>query len=220
MKEKINYSNLEANLDFLLNNKLINKKDKILEIGSGKGVLLNNLFRKGYNIVGLEVNNSFLKRSKKLFGKKLPLYLTKGTKLNFEANSFDVVLSFDVLEHIPETNNHFQEVRRILKPNGRYLFCIPNKLTNIPYEIIRQKSLTKYKEWHCSLYSVWGIKKRLKRNNFKTKFYNQKIFSAFFLDKIKKSFGGLGLNLIRISNPDLLPIFLKPSLYVEARKIK
>ena len=51
MIEKINYSNFEANLNFLVNNNLINKKDKILEIGSGKGVLLNQLYLNDSKII-------------------------------------------------------------------------------------------------------------------------------------------------------------------------
>ena len=54
---------------------------------------------------------------------------------------FDVVMSFDVLEHIPDSDRHLQEVRRVLRPGGHYVLQTPNKLTNAVFETIRWRSL-------------------------------------------------------------------------------
>lgn len=213
MKEKIAYGNFEANLNFLMNNSLISKDDKILEIGSGKGVLLNYLYKKGYNIIGNEADKSFYKKAKELFGNDLPIYLTKGTKLDFEDNSFDVVISFDVFEHIKDVDKHLQEIKKILKPRGRYLLGTPNKWTNIPWEILQSKSL-KYKEYHCSLHNYWQLKRRFQKNNFKVKFIKVPIINNFTLSKIKEKIGETGLFLFKIINPDKLPLPLRTNFYI------
>ena len=41
--------------------------------------------------------------------------------------SFDVVIAFDVLEHVPDYQESLQEVRRILRPKGYAIFTVPQK---------------------------------------------------------------------------------------------
>lgn len=45
--------------------------------------------------------------------------------MSFKDHSFDHVLSFDVLEHVPYHNKAFEEFFRCLKPGGRLLFTAP-----------------------------------------------------------------------------------------------
>ena len=45
--------------------------------------------------------------------------------LQFADNSFDVVISFHVLEHIPDDRAALREIHRVLKPNGRLVLCLP-----------------------------------------------------------------------------------------------
>lgn len=45
--------------------------------------------------------------------------------LSFPDHSFDVVISSEVFEHIPDTYKAFKEVYRVLKPGGRHIFTVP-----------------------------------------------------------------------------------------------
>jgi len=45
--------------------------------------------------------------------------------LSFQNDTFDYVLSFDVLEHVPEPEEAFREFYRILRPGGSLLFTVP-----------------------------------------------------------------------------------------------
>jgi SAM-dependent methyltransferase len=47
------------------------------------------------------------------------------TRLSFRDETFDAILSFEVLEHIPEYCRAFAECARILKPSGKMLFSVP-----------------------------------------------------------------------------------------------
>ena len=47
------------------------------------------------------------------------------TKLSFSDELFDLVLSFDVFEHVFDLEQSFNESYRILKPKGRIIFTIP-----------------------------------------------------------------------------------------------
>ena len=55
-----------------------------------------------------------------------------------EDNAFDVVVSFQVIEHIKEDDQFLQEIHRVLKPGGKALISTPNikkTLTRNPWHI-------------------------------------------------------------------------------------
>lgn len=215
---KIHRGNFESNVLFLKKAKVLKKGQKILEIGSGNGAMVSYLKKEGFNITGTEINKKYIAFAKKQFGVKL--LPSKGESLPFKDKSFDVVLSFDVFEHIPDSNTHLQEVRRVLKDGGIYAFVTPNKLTNVPFEILKERSLTKYKEYHPSVKTYWGLKNLLQKQSFNLKFIEVPVVTPYFEEKIKKYLGSFGLFLIKIINPDLLPIFFKTNFYMISKNQK
>jgi SAM-dependent methyltransferase len=48
------------------------------------------------------------------------------SRLSFRDETFDAILSFEVLEHIPDYCRAFAECARILKPSGKMLFSVPS----------------------------------------------------------------------------------------------
>ncbi|NEO98899.1 MAG: class I SAM-dependent methyltransferase [Symploca sp. SIO2E9] len=215
--ERKEFGNLDANIRFLNETALINKQIKILEIGSGTGSLLKYFHSRGYDIRGVEINKSRIEESKHLHG-NLPLEIVTSEILPFPDNSFDVVISFDVFEHIPDSDQHLQEVKRVLKPGGFYLLQTPNKLTNVIFETIRWRSFTKWQADHCSLHSYWSILRRFRKNSFEeVSFYDISVVTEFFKIKVKNHLGKIGLFILRIINPDQLPLGLRTNFYITAR---
>jgi SAM-dependent methyltransferase len=49
------------------------------------------------------------------------------TALTFPDNSFDFILSFDVMEHVADDIAALREVHRCLKPGGTFMFTAPFK---------------------------------------------------------------------------------------------
>jgi len=47
-------------------------------------------------------------------------------QLTFLDNSFDIVVTSDVMEHVRLDDRAHQEIRRVLKPEGVYLFTVPH----------------------------------------------------------------------------------------------
>jgi SAM-dependent methyltransferase len=56
--------------------------------------------------------------------------------LSFDDDSFDRVLSFDVLEHVPDPDSAFSELFRVLKPGGTLIFSVPFS-SDSPTDIVR-----------------------------------------------------------------------------------
>ena len=46
-------------------------------------------------------------------------------RLSFEDESFDLVLSSDVLEHVPDPYDAHREIHRVLRPEGHHVFTVP-----------------------------------------------------------------------------------------------
>lgn len=45
--------------------------------------------------------------------------------LSYADNSFDLVLTSETLEHVPDVDRALSEIRRVLRPGGAHLFTIP-----------------------------------------------------------------------------------------------
>lgn len=50
--------------------------------------------------------------------------------LTFEESSFDLIMSFDVIEHVPDFLRALSEAYRVLRPGGTFLFTVPIDLSS------------------------------------------------------------------------------------------
>jgi SAM-dependent methyltransferase len=211
------FSNLEANLRFLAQTGLPRPDQRVLEIGSGRGTLLHELCTRGVSVVGLELSADRIAEAVTRHG-PLPIQQTAGTRLPFADETFDVVLSFDVFEHIPDSDAHLTEVRRVLKPGAWYLLQTPNKWSNTVFETIRWRSFTRWRADHCALHTFGQLERRFQRHGFDTSFADVPVVTAFFRQKVRRYMGFPGGLLLAVMNPDWLPLSLRTNLYLRARK--
>jgi len=65
--------------------------------------------------------------------------LWDGKKMPFDDASFDVVISTEVLEHVPNPDDYLMEVKRVLKPGGMFFFTVPflMSLHEVPHDYYR-----------------------------------------------------------------------------------
>jgi SAM-dependent methyltransferase len=211
------FGNLEANLHFIDAAGAIGPGTRVLEIGAGTGALLRALRDRGADAQGVELRQDLIDEARRFFG-PLPLQRVTGTALPFPDASFDVVTSFDVFEHIAESDAHLAEVRRVLRPGGSYLVQTPNKWTNVIFETIRWRSFTRFREDHCALHTLGQLTRRLGRHGFDVHVYDVPVVNAFFRAKVRRHLGLPGTLALRLLNPDRLPLGWRTNLYVSARK--
>lgn len=156
---------LELAMLFLEKGQLLEKRYSILEIGCGIGKLCSRLYDMGYkNVTGIDIASSAISFGRNRFPNLNLLCMDAGS-LAFRDNCFDVCLSFDLVEHIPDVNTHFEEVWRVLKPGGKYLFQTPNALSNSLITTIQTKGLG-WTVYHPSLQFWWTLRRRLSDAGF------------------------------------------------------
>ncbi len=208
--------NLQTNLEFLAQTDLIRPKDRILEIGCGIGTVVYELSEKGHDIAGIDISGEAIDYGRKKYS-DIHLEVQAAETLPYEDESFEVVLSFDLFEHIAAIDKHISEVRRVLRPGGYYLFQTPNKCSNIIYETLWTKSL-QWRRYHPSLHSPGQLRRRMARHGFETRFVKMNPINEFTEKKLRK-LGPLG-SILRRMDFRRMPLVLQTNLYVIANKIR
>ncbi|MBA7658018.1 Ubiquinone biosynthesis O-methyltransferase [subsurface metagenome] len=207
--------NLRTNLEFLTENNLLKTNDRILEIGCGIGSVVAELNEKGYDITGIDISREAIEYGLKKYG-DIHLEVQAAEALDYEDESFDVVLSFDLFEHIARVDKHISEVHRVLRKDGFYLFQTPNKYSNMIFETLYHKSL-KWRRAHPSLHTPGKLRKRLSGHGFDIQFVKMNPVNEFTLNKLRKKLGPIS-NIFKHINFRRLPLALQTNLYVVAHK--
>lgn len=209
-----------SNVTFL--ERIVNLHSPVLEIGCGTGFVIDYLTRNGFDATGIELSEEAIKQAHYHYPGVNILKATDPNVLPFTNESFNTIVSFDVLEHFESVDIHLKEVSRVLKKNGIYAFQTPNIITNLPKEIIFRGSYKKAREFHPSVQSYSGLIKKLKENGFEYDFHKMPLISPEKSGALKsRSFGWKVAASILSSLPqDKIPVSLRPNFWVAARKIK
>jgi len=206
--------NLQACLDFIETVDLISRGNHVLEIGCGIGTVTNHLTQKGFSVIGTDISEAAIEYGRGKYP-NARLEAHPAENLPWPSESFDVVLSFDLFEHIPDTDRHLGEVRRLLRPGGLYLFQTPNKFANVIFETIAHKGLG-WRIAHPSLHGPGQLRRRLIRNGFAVRFVKIDPVNEFMLNKLRK-LGPCG-KLARYIPWRRLPLCMQTNLFVVAQK--
>uniref|UniRef100_A0A7C4KJF6 Class I SAM-dependent methyltransferase n=1 Tax=Anaerolinea thermolimosa TaxID=229919 RepID=A0A7C4KJF6_9CHLR len=95
-----------------------------LDLGSGDGHFASVAFSRPLD-VGIDPWWGPLLESRHLGAYRL-LVQADGGKMPFPDGYFGSVVSNSVLEHIPHVEQVLEEVARVVRPGGRFVFCVPN----------------------------------------------------------------------------------------------
>ena len=112
----------------------ISKEDFVLEIGSGFGAFLQMLKNEDIASVGLELNPHAIEVCTKNDLTIKDVLIESEAKNNKEV--YDVVCSFQVLEHITDVNNFIEASVCALKTGGKLIIGVPN---NNPFLFVNDK---------------------------------------------------------------------------------
>jgi SAM-dependent methyltransferase len=147
-----------------------NKNDfSILDWGCGKCQVSYFLKKKNVDVMSCDIET--MAHTDSAFGQYTPIAdfakihvipLKHEYNLPFTDECFDVVLSFGVLEHVPNDKQSLIEINRILKPNGLFFcFWLPYK-----YSWRQKREQLKGSHYHDRLYDIHKVKYLLDETKF------------------------------------------------------
>lgn len=107
---------------------------RILEVACGRGGFVCELLRAGANVTGCDFSAAALRvghrKLEHLFGGANSPRLVQGDAQNlaFADDSFDVVVSCETIEHVPDPWAALREMYRVTRPGGKLFLTTPNYL--------------------------------------------------------------------------------------------
>ncbi|MFQ5852944.1 MAG: class I SAM-dependent methyltransferase, partial [Candidatus Binatia bacterium] len=120
---------------------------RLLEVGCGLGTDLRQFAASGARVIGLDLSAQSVFLARRHF----ILFSTEGSflqgdceNLPFANASFDVVYSFGVLHHTPDTQAAIDECFRVLKPGGKFIVMLYNRRS---WHVVVEPYLRAAKRW-------------------------------------------------------------------------
>ena len=105
------------------------KGKNVLEVGCGDGYGADYLAAAGFEVTALDYDEAVIAAARDKYHRpNLKFIPMEAGALCFEDDSFDIVCSFQVIEHILEADipRYLSEIKRVLRPEGAFYLSTLN----------------------------------------------------------------------------------------------
>ena len=162
----------------------------LLNVGGSAGVIDNYLADYFRSIVSVDIDEPAIMKAKRKFTKNnLEFKIGDALNLEYENNTFDIVICSQVYEHVPSPERMMAEIFRVLAPGGVCYFAASNRLMWLephynlpllsviprPFAHLYVKLAQKADHYHELHYTYWGLKTLVRR--FSIHDYTQKMIA-------------------------------------------
>lgn len=134
------------------------KGKRVLEIGVGLGADHQRFAQAGADLAGIDLTERAVEHTARrlsAFGLTSRLAVGDAERLDFPDESFDLVYSWGVLHHSPDTPKAVTEVRRVLKPGGQAKVMIYHAQSIVGFMLWTRYALLGLRPW-LSLKDVYA----------------------------------------------------------------
>lgn len=103
-------------------------KDKtVLDYGCNIGYGTKVIGTHCKEVIGVDVSPKAIEEARRRYGSNgIEFRLVDGIRLPFKDNRFDLIVSFQVIEHIGDYDSYLTEIKRVLAKGGKVMFTTPN----------------------------------------------------------------------------------------------
>ena len=141
------------------------KTNKLIDVGCGIGYFLEFAKKRGWDVFGTEFTDEAIQKCSE-----------KGIKMekgildpeNYMPGEFDIITSFEVIEHINNPVHELNSFHKLLRKGGLVYVTTPNFNSLLRYQLKSDYNAICYPE-HLSYYTPNTLKKVFTRQGFKTK---------------------------------------------------
>ncbi len=102
----------------------------LLDVGCGPGIHIKEYEKRGANCFGIDFSEQMIQLAKKGCPNS-NFNIGNVNNLEFEDNSFDIVTASLVLDHLKDLSKGIDEISRVLKKGGLFIFSAPHPIGNL-----------------------------------------------------------------------------------------
>jgi len=131
---------------------------KILEVGVGAGTDHLQWARAGCDCHGVDLTQAAIDTTRarlELYGLGSNLQRLDAETLPFADDAFDLVYSWGVIHHSERPDAIVAEIRRVLKPGGRFIGMIYGRRSVLAFKLWVRHALLKGRPWRSASDVVW-----------------------------------------------------------------
>lgn len=139
------------------------RTNRIIDVGCGAGTFLERAAARGWQVHGTEYGRIPVETC---LAKGLLVREGALDPADYEEGMFDVVTSFEVIEHLNEPGIELEKMRQVLRPGGLLYLTTPNYRCVGHLLAGKDWSVVNYPE-HLSLFSPWTMKRLLRVKGFR-----------------------------------------------------
>lgn len=99
---------------------------KILDLGCGNGISARLLNQADFDVVGTDISPLFLEEAHTWENPNLRYQVCDVLELPFEDETYDVICSNELIEHLPDIERALTEMIRVVRKGGRIVLSGPN----------------------------------------------------------------------------------------------
>ena len=122
---------LKSVIDLLNNYYITNKKpEKTLDLGCGAGPYLPYLSSISKHVFAVDSGHDMIQEAKENLSKEInnvEFYVDNAQKIPLEKHSIDLIIGIGLIEYFDNQEEIIQEMKRVLKPQGKMIITFPNK---------------------------------------------------------------------------------------------
>lgn len=124
---------LKSIFSYNLARKFISQESNCLDLGCGAAYGTKLLSSSVAKIIGIDIDKKAIERANSKYGTaNCEFKVYDGRVLPFADNIFDIVVSFQVIEHIKDDKLFVSEAWRVLKKSGIFILATPNRALRLP----------------------------------------------------------------------------------------
>ncbi|MGC8889892.1 MAG: methyltransferase domain-containing protein [bacterium] len=100
----------------------------VLDVACGEGYGSNMLAETAKEVIGVDISKETIEQARRKYVKKnLCFKVMNAEELSFEDSYFDIVVSFETIEHLERPYKFLKEIKRVLKDGGLFIVSTPNR---------------------------------------------------------------------------------------------
>ncbi len=138
------------------------QSNKILDVGCGRGFFLEIANQRGWQTEGIEYSKKAIEICKK---KGIKVHESSFNLDDFEGKPFDVITSFEVIEHINNPIEVINNIKALVRKGGLFYCTTPNFNSYLRYLLKDRYNIIDYPE-HLSYYTKSTLNKVITESGF------------------------------------------------------